>query len=263
MPPVYVSWSGGPDDAVERLHDFRRTGRCALAADDSDGTAADRAGQPRLAVNEDCDQRDPERRGDVDEPGVDADDERGAGNHRRDRIEGPAIRHVSVRAESGSRRNGLAADALRRGAPWQHHVKIARTHAARHGDPIRLRPQLAVLGSPMNEQRIWPGGSRARDHGAVESVIEGMLRIIAERETAQGAVAQNGMGVPFDAMANVVERAGERLANAGAAVAVADSANGAGNQRTAQQALRVNSRRKRPRPQGVAKTPNLPPCSGG
>src|SRR6266849_1728724 len=114
----------------------------------------------------------------------------------------------------------------------------------------------------MNQHGIGLDGSRAGDRGTIEPVVERMLRLIAEREAAQGAIARDRMGVPFDAVANVVELAGERLPDAGAVIAMSDSAHGAGDQGGAEQALGVYGRLEGSRPKGGAKTPDLAPCGG-
>src|SRR6266849_4972092 len=114
----------------------------------------------------------------------------------------------------------------------------------------------------MNQHRIGSGGSRTGDRSTIEPVVERMLRLIAEREAAQGAIARDRMSVPFDTVANVVELAGERLPDAGAVIAMSGSANGAGDQGGAEQALGVYGSLEGSRPKHGAKAPDLAPRGG-
>src|SRR5258708_25575996 len=70
------------------------------------------------------------------------------------------------------------------------------------------------------------------------------------------------MSVRFDPMTNVVELAGERLADAGAVVAVPGSTHAFSDHGGAQQSLGIDRRLVGSRPDGVAETKDLTPCSG-
>src|SRR5215831_11920992 len=115
----------------------------------------------------------------------------------------------------------------------------------------------------MDQHRI---GLRARSHAgnrdAIEPVIERLLRLIAKRKAAQRAVARDGMSVPFDPMANVVEPGRERLPDAGVVVAMPGSTYAAGDHGGAQQPLGIDRRLEGSRPDGVAETDDLAPCRG-
>ncbi len=75
---------------------------------------------------------------------------------------------------------------------------------------------------------------------AVEPEIGRALRRIAERQPAEDAVALDRMQIVTDAMADVVEHRGERLADAGRVVAVAASVREAGENGGTQQSLAVD-----------------------
>ena len=75
---------------------------------------------------------------------------------------------------------------------------------------------------------------------AVEPEIGRALRRVAERETGQDAVALDRVEIAADAMADVVEHRGERLADARGVVAVPTALREAGDDRGAQQALAVD-----------------------
>src|SRR5215472_18617112 len=102
---------------------------------------------------------------------------------------------------------------------------------------MRIRPQLAGLCRRVDQHRVGSNARSAGDRGAIESVVERIVRLIAEREAAQRAVARDGVRTPFDPVANVVKPAGEWLADAGAVIAMSGPACGPGDQGAAQQAL--------------------------
>src|SRR5262249_11758637 len=73
----------------------------ALAADDRDRAAAFRAGQPRLAADEDADQRHAERGRQMQQPGIDADDELRRRDAARKLVERSAIGDARARYAGG------------------------------------------------------------------------------------------------------------------------------------------------------------------
>ena len=101
----------------------------------------------------------------------------------------------------------------------------------------------------MQQHRVAFGRSaKAR---AVEPEIGRALRRIAEREAAQDAIALDRMQRAADAVANVVERRRERLADARGVVAVAPAMGEARDDRGAQQTLTVDDLIVTRRPDGA------------
>ena len=90
----------------------------------------------------------------------------------------------------------IAAPALRRGPPRQHHLETAIDQRARQREPMRLRPLLADPRGPVDQHGIGVAGL-AGDGRAIEPEFELRLRLIAERavRSACGCAESHGSAI--------------------------------------------------------------------
>src|SRR5262249_8178163 len=140
----------------------------ALAADDRDRALPLRAGQSWLAADENADEGDAERGREMQQAGVDADDELRGRDATRELVERPAIGNTRSWDSSG---DAFAALPLRVGAPCQLQRDPARGERAAKSDPPLLGPLLGFARSRMQQdaERCTPGASEL---GAGEAEID-------------------------------------------------------------------------------------------
>ncbi len=134
-----------------------------------------------------------ERRGEVHEAGVDADDELGAREERGERGQRLPRRHARGRLAGGE---ALAARALRRAAPRQQDGEARARERADQRAPVRFRPQLVGAARRVQEDHVRTvaasrrGRRRAR---RVRSAADRRARSRAPRRRAAGS-GRSGAG---------------------------------------------------------------------
>ena len=167
-----------------------------LAADDRDRSLPHRPGEARLAADEDRDQRHAERRGEMEEPGIDADDERCARDERA-----PCGRAVAARARGRSAAPRRCARCAR-ARPRCPMAAPARCRARRAPGRARSTMPPAIL---FRAARWRAAGCRRRPrsvpraHSRDKPEIDRAIGRVAEREAGQHAIARDGMQVARDA----------------------------------------------------------------
>ena len=195
-------------------------GGSSIAPTISIGPRTHGAGEARLGSDEDRDQRHAERGGEVQEPGVHADHERGAGDQPRHRVERCLVRHPCTGQRGG---DALGRGALVVAAPGQDDLEAAPMQSAAGLDPALLGPALRGLRARMHEHGIRLFGRRLQP-GTVEAVIERAARRITERKRREPAIALDRVQIAAHGMADIVEDRSERLLDAVSIVAVARAA---------------------------------------
>ena len=146
------------------------------------------------------------------EPGINADDILRARDQLRHLIKWRPRGNARSRHGSG---DALAACPLRLAAPGQYQFRIpakCRPQCLAKCDPMRFRPLLFRARGCVQEHRI--SRSVTRKLSAIETELRSSLRRVTKREPAQNPVALDGVEFAADAMANIVKKRRQRLADA-------------------------------------------------
>src|SRR6516164_6144470 len=195
-----------------------------------------RPSEAGLARGEDRDQRHAERGGEMDEPGIHADDEGCPRDERRHAVERLPLGRAGIRQR---RSDTLAARVLGLGPPWQQERTAAPAQRTTECNPRRLRPFLFGPRSRMKQYAVRLSGGFC-DCLTRKPEIDGATGGITEREAGQHAIARDGMEVARDAMLNIVEPRRRSLTNAVRVVAVPAAASEPRHQRGAHEPLGVD-----------------------
>ncbi len=89
----------------------------------------------------------------------------------------------------------------------------------------------------MEQQRIRRAVAARRPH---QAIVDRLLRLVAEAQSRQQAVARHRVLVAGDGVRDVVEQRRNRFTDAGPIIAVAPAAGRARDQRRAHKALRID-----------------------
>ena len=152
------------------------------------------------------------------EPGVDADHERGAGDEPRHAVERRALRHPRAACHRG---DPLRPRPLGFGAERNDQIDVGRERR-RQQPPAILRPKLRRPGSGVQQHRIGQGAG-FREARAIEPEVGCAHGRIIQGVSGQRAVARDRMLVPCHWVAHVIEQRGGPLPDALRVIAVVAS----------------------------------------